>query len=260
MNRRLLAVGLLVVLAATAGCASFLGSDDPNPDELTAEGEYDWDAPANTTFNISRSQFTAVVAVENRSHVVVHRTDELGTDEPLQIQTLQFRYPNGTVVTANASNLWAESEGQRTNVTLPSEQGQVAFTAPRPNAKRFATPVFVEGSHAVVLPPNTRVGIPLLSRVNPGGYNTTVRDDGRMVIVWNDVERGPIIARYYLQRDILLFGSIAAILGLVGVGGAVYYVWQIRVLKRKRREIGLDVEEEDGEDEFDRKDPPPGMG
>lgn len=258
MNRRLLAVGLVVALAATAGCASFLGSDDPDPDELTAGGEYDWDAPANTTFNISRSSFKTVIGVQNRSHVVVHSTDELGTDEPLDLRALQFRYPNGTVVTANASGLWAEAEGRRTNVTLPSDEGQVAFTAPRPQAKRFGSPVFVEGSHAVVLPPNTRVGIPLLSRVNPGGYNTSVRDDGRMVVVWNDVERGPIITRYYLQRDVLMFGSIAAVLLVVGAGGAVYYLYQIRTLKRKREDIGLDVEADD--DEFDRDDPPPGMG
>lgn len=258
MRRKALAAALLVVLVATAGCASFLGSDDPDPDELTAEGEYDWDAPANTTFNISRSQFTAVLSVQNRSHVVVYRTDELGTDEPLQLRALQFRYPNGTVVTANASGLWAESEGQRTNITLPNRTGQVAFTAPRPQAKRFGSPVFIEGSHAVVLPPNTRVGIPLLSRVNPGGYDTEVREDGRMVIVWDDVERGPIITRYYLERDILIFGSIAGILTVVGIGGAVYYLRQIRVLQRRREEIGLDVEMED--DEFDDDDgPPPGM-
>lgn len=260
MNRRALATVLVLILVASAGCTSFFGSGDPDPDELTADGEYDWDAPANTTFNVSRSQFTAVIAVENRSHVIVHRTDELGTNEPLDLRALQFRYPNGTVVTANASGLWAEGEGRQTNITLPNRTGQVAFTAPRPNAKRFASPVFVEGSHAVVLPPRTRVGIPLLSRVNPGRYNTTVRDDGRMVIVWNDVERGPIIARYYLQRDVLLFGSIAGILTLVGVVGALYYARQIRVLRRKREEIGLDVEMEDEEeDEFDRKGPPPGM-
>jgi hypothetical protein len=259
MNRRLLAAGLVVALVATAGCASFLGSDDPNPDELAAEGEYDWDTPANTTFNISRSSFTAVINVENRSHVVVYRTDELGTNEPLEVEALQFRYPNGTVVTAdpNETDLWAEAEGQQTNVTLPSKTGQVAFTASRPNAKRFGSPVFVEGSHAVVLPPNTRVGIPLLSRVNPGGWESSVRDDGRMVVVWESVQRGPVITRYYLQRDLLMFGSIAAVFLVVGVGGAAYYVTQIRSLKRKRQEIGLDVENE--EDEFDRDDPPPGM-
>jgi hypothetical protein len=260
MKRRLLAAGLVVLLAATAGCAGFLGSDDPDPEALTAEGEYDWEAPANTTFNISRSSFAAVISIDNRSHVVVHRTDELGTDEPLTLRALQFRYPNGTVVTANASGLWAEAEGSRTNISIPTRAGQVAFTAPRPKAKRFGSPVFVEGSHAVILPPNTRVGIPLLSRINPGGSNTTVRDDGRMVVVWQEVNRGPIITRYYLQRDVLLFGAIAAVLTVAGIGGAVYYVRQIRVLERKRHEIGLDVEMEDEEDEFDREDPPPGMG
>lgn len=256
MNRRLLAAVLVVALVGLSGCTSVFGPGQPDPDELAAEGEYDWDAPANTTFNISRSQFTAVIAVQNRSHVVVYQTSEVGTDEPLPIRALQFRYPNGTVVTANASNLGAENQGQRTNITLPQADGQVAFTAPRPNAKRFATPVFVPGSHAVVLPPRARVGIPLLSQVNPGGYNASVTDN-RMTVRWGSVENGPVVTRYYLQRDVLIFGAIAAVLAVAGVVGALYYVRQIRVLERKRQEIGLDVEMDDEDPDDDG--PPPGM-
>ncbi|PSP31223.1 hypothetical protein BRC64_11045 [Halobacteriales archaeon QH_10_67_22] len=255
MNRRLLAAGLLVLLVGLAGCASFLGSDDPDPEELEADGEYDWETPANTTYNVSRSQFQAVIAVENQSNLVVYRTDELGTDEPMSLRALQFRYPNGTVVTANASNLGATTEGQRTNLSLPQEQGQVAFTSPRPNAKRFSIPVFREGSHAVILPPRARVGIPLLSNVNPGNYNTSVADN-RMTIRWGNADRGPVVTRYYLQRDLLIFGSVAAVLLVAGVVGGLYYYRQIRTLQAKREEIGLDVEMDD--DEFDDG-PPPGM-
>lgn len=255
MRRRLLAAVLVVSLAALAGCASFLGGGQPNPEQLNATGNYDWDAPANTTYNVSRSQVTAVVE-PNGTSVVVYRTDEIGTDEPIPLQALQFRYPNGTVVTANASDLGARNQGQRTNISVPQTEGQVAFTAPRPNAKRFAMPVFVEGSHAVILPPRARVGIPLLSNVNPGNYNTSVADN-RMTVAWGDVERGPVITRYYLQRDVLLFGGIAAILGLVGLVGGAYYLYQIRSLRRRREDIGLDVDVD--EDEFDQDDPPPGM-
>jgi len=257
-GRRLLALGLVLSLAATAGCASLLGSGGPSEEELAAEGEYDWDTPANTTFNVTRSQFTTVITVTNQSNVVVYRTDEIGTDEPLDIRALQFRYPNGTVVTANATGLTAATENQRTNVTLPQAEGQVAFTSSRPNAKRFATPVFVEGSHAVVMPPRARVGIPLLSQVNPGGYETDVDGEtDRMTVTWESVERGPIVTRYYLQRDILIFGSIAAILLVAGLVGGLYYFQQIRSLRQRREEVGLDVETED--DDFDDQDPPPGM-
>jgi hypothetical protein len=258
MNRRLLARGLVVALAATAGCSSLFGSGGPSEEQLTAPGEYDWETPANTTFNVTRSQFTTVVDVHNRSSVVVYRTDEIGTDQPLPIRALQFRYPNGTVVTANDTDLSARTQNQRTNISLPAEEGKVAFTAPRPNAKRFATPVFVEGSHAVVLPPRARVGLPLLSQVNPGRYNTSVNGTtNRMTVSWGSVDRGPIVTRYYLQRDILIFGSIASVLLVVGVVGGLYYYRQIRSLRQQREEIGLDVETED--DDLGDDGPPPGM-
>lgn len=255
MRRRLLAAVLVLSLAALAGCASFLGGGQPDSEELNASGNYDWDTPANTTYNVTRSQFTAVIR-PNGTSVVVYRTDEIGTDEPMPLRALQFRYPDGTVVTANATGLSARNEGQRTNISVPQSEGQVAFTAPRPNAKRFAMPVFVEDSHAVILPPRARVGIPLLSNVNPGNYNTSVTDN-RMTVQWGSVERGPVVTRYYLQRDILLFGGIASILAVVGLVGGVYYLYQIRTLRRRREDIGIDVDVD--EDEFDRDDPPPGM-
>ena len=258
MNRRLLLVlGAVALLVWLAGCASLLGSGQPDPDQLSEDATYDWDTEARTTFNVSKTQFQTVMTVTNKSWVVVYQRDEVGTDEPLDISALKFQYTNGTVVDANQTNLGARNEGQRTNITLPQENGTVAFTAPRPNAKRFATPVFVEGSHEVVLPPRARVGIPLLSQVAPSATWTNVTED-RMSVYWDDVERGPIVVRYYLQRDILLFGTLGGVLGLVGIVGALYYFRQIRVLERQREEIWLDVEMED-DDDFRDDGPPPGM-
>lgn len=255
-GRALAAAGLLVALVALAGCASMFGTGQPDPAQLAENASYDWDTNATTTFNVSRSSYAAVVGVENRSSVVVYQRDEVGTDQPIPLRGLKFRYPNGTVINATAESLNARNEGQRTNVTLPQEQGQVAFSASRPNAKRFSTPVFVEGSHQVILPARARVGIPLLSQVSPPGYDTEVAGD-RMRITWNEVQRGPIVTRYYLQRDILIFGALGSVLAIAGIGGALYYVRQIRVLKRKREEIGLDVDT--GDDDFGDDGPPPGM-
>lgn len=255
-GRHVLAAALVVALVGTGGCTSLFGPGQPDPSQLAANATYDWDTEATTTFNITRSQYTAVVDVENRSWVVVYQRDELGTDQPIQLRALKFRYPNGTVVNSTHGNLTARNQGQRTNITLPAEGGTVAFSASRPNAKRFSTPVFVEGSHAVVLPPRARVGIPLLSQVSPPRDSVNVTDN-RMTVRWNEVQRGPVVVRYYLQRDILLFGGIGSILALVGIGGALYYLRQIRVLERKREEIGLDVET--GDDDFDDDGPPPGM-
>ena len=257
MNRRLLiATGLVIALAAFAGCTSFFGPGQPDPGELNASASYDWETNATTTYNISRSSYTAVIETGNRTSVVLYQRDELGTDQPLTPRGLQFRFENGTVINASNPALGARTQGQRTNVSVPAANGSVAFSASRPNAKRFATPVYVEGSHEIVLPPRTRVGIPLVSQVSPPSDRTFVTD-GRMTVRWTQVERGPVVVRYYLQRDILLFGGMGAILTVAGVLGAVYYYRQIRSLKKQREEIGLDVDTED--DDVGDDGPPPGM-
>ncbi|WP_436910569.1 DUF5803 family protein [Halosimplex marinum] len=263
MRRRLvLALGLFAVLVALAGCASPFGGGGPDETQLNQNATYDWDTNATTTYDVARGNFTGILGVENRSYVQLYQRSELGTDQPLDIASLRFRYPdNGTVVSpADRSNFYVNSTNSRLNVTLPQAGGQVAFTANRPNAKRFAVPMFVESAHSVevVLPPRARVGVPLLSKVSPGESTTKVLEGSdRMIVRWESAERGPILVRYYLARDLLLFGGIGGVLTLVGIGGALYYLRQIRVLERRREEIGLDVETET--DEFDDDDPPPGM-
>ena len=160
------------------------------------------------------------------------------------------------MINASSDRLNARNEGQRTNITFPQENGTVAFTAPRPNAKRFSTPLFVEGSHEVLLPPQARVGIPLLSKVSPARDSVDVTD-GRMTVRWDNVDRGPIIVRYYLQRDILLFGGVDGVLAVGGVVGGLYYFRQLRVIQRKRDEFDIDIDIDD--DDFDDDGPPPGM-
>lgn len=258
MRRRwLVAVGLLAVLAALSGCSSVLGPGQPSEADLSENATYEWESDADTNYNVSRNSFRATIAVENRSKLEVHRRDELGSENPLTIAALKFRFPNGTVVTANRSTLSANNTRSHTNLWLPADGGQVAFTADRPTGKRFSTPLFVEGhSHQVTLPPRARVGIPLLSQVSPSSTTSTVEDDV-MRIYWDEVERGPIVVRYYLARDVLLFGGMAGVLAIAAIGGTIYYLRQIRSLERRREEVGLDVETED--DDVGDDGPPPGM-
>ncbi|WP_123534201.1 DUF5803 family protein [Halosimplex salinum] len=261
MRRRLvLALGLLAVLVALGGCTSLFGGG-PDETELNRNATYDWDTNATTTYNVSKGQFAGIISVENDSHIELYQRDELGTEEPLEIAALRFRYPNGTVVApANRSNFGVEHGQSRANVSLPQAGGQMAFTADRPNAKRFATPLFLDSPHSVevMLPPQARVGIPLVSKVSPGDSSTRIPEGSdRMTVRWESAERGPLVVRYYLARDILLFGGVGGVLTLVGIAGALYYLRQIRVLERRREEIGLDVDMEG--DEFDDDGPPPGM-
>lgn len=252
-RRRLLALGALLVAASLAGCG-FFGSSEIPEDQLTENATYDWETSADVTFNLSRSSYATVLNVSNET-VDVWQRDALEGDQPVTTRALKFRYPNGTVVNASHANLSASRDGDRTTITVPDDRGKVAYTASR-SGKSFSTPVFVEGSYELLLPPGTRVGIPLLSQSSPGNANTTVEND-RMTIRWGNLSDGNVSVRYYLQRDLLLFGGLGILALVVGGGGAVYYLRQIRNLEARREEMGIDVDYDD--DEFDDG-PPPGMG
>ncbi len=251
MNRRRLALGGLVVVLVLSGCA---GSTQVSEEDLSGDAEYDWETSETVAVEVSDASYRTVVNLTNASTLEVFQRDALGGDGAVRISALQFRYPNGTVVNASEGNLSATLEAERTQISLPAEAGKVGYTAERVG-NEFALPVFAEGSYSVRLPPSTRVGVPILSHADPGGYETSVTND-RMTLQWDSLSDGGISVRYYLQRDLWIFGGIAVVSVTLGVGGLVYYLRQIRDLEEKREELGLDV---DYEDDPTDDGPPPGM-
>lgn len=252
MRRRLLlAVGVLAVLAALAGCSTILGPGEPSAENIGQNATYDWDTSANVTVNVTGSEYTAVYAVENRTAVELYRRDALGTENPLDIRGVKFQYPNGTVENITVENV--SLTRNRAVVTLPARDGQLAFTSPR-TGKSWASPTFVDGTYDVTLPPGARVSVPILAQVSPGEYTTDLSND-RVTLHWENVDTRSVSVRWYLARDLWLFGGLLGVGILVGAGGLLYYLRQIRSLERKREEVGLDVDTGD-----DRDDPPPGMG
>lgn len=250
MNRRLLALGGLLVLVLLGGC---LGSGGPSQDDLGENATYDWNTTANASITVEANEYRSVYRIHNRSTFDVYGESGFGGEEPLsEMSALKFRYPNGTVV--NASAFEVESDRDRTELTLPNETGQLAFSVEN-SEKQLRTPVFADGPYHVTLPEGTDVGIPLASHVVPGGYETETVD-GRTRLVWEEMDAENLRVRYYLDRDILLFGGFLMIAIVIGVIGGLYYWRQIRTLSRRRDEHGLDVEEED--DPTDDG-PPPGM-
>lgn len=251
MDRRLLALGALVLAATLAGCG--FGSSEIPEEDLTENATYDWDTSANATFNLSRSSYAVVVNVTNES-MEIWQEDALEGEQPVQLRALQYQYPNGTVVNASHANLSASTGQDKTTVEVPTDRGKIGYTASR-SGKSFGTPVFAEGSHEILLPPGARVGIPLLSQTSPGNWNSTVEND-RMTVRWGNLTDGNARVRYYLQRDLMLFGGLAVVAVLVGGVGALYYTRQIRDLEQRREDIDIDIDYDD--DEFDDG-PPPGM-
>ncbi|WP_336361304.1 DUF5803 family protein [Haladaptatus sp. ZSTT2] len=250
MRRRLLALALLALLTMSAGCTAIFGPGEVDQQRLNESATYDWDnAHANATIDIRSGEYQAVYIVD-QSTIELYDRDGFGTERPLEISALKFQFENGTVV--NASALDVSQTRNRLIVELPAEHGKVAYTAPA-RGKSFGTPTFVTGSYEVILPPGMRVDYVPLAQVQPGGYETRL-EDNRVHITWADVQSRAVILRWYLDRDLTIFATVAAGLAIAGVVGAFYYLKQIRVLRERREELGLSVDMDD-----DRRGPPPGM-
>ncbi len=245
-RRRVLAVFGLGLLLALSGCTLFGGATTNAA--LFESAEYEWDTDADVVIDLREDEYAAVHRIENRSSIRIYQSTRYGIENPIPIRAVQFRYPNGTVVNASAMEI-SESRSDVT-IELPAEQGQLAYIGPK-RAKEFHTPVFTAGAYTVKVPPGHDVENFVLGTVRPRGAETSTVD-GRVHVRWEQLEEGTIRINYYLTRDLYLFAGLigaASIAALIGVG-IVYR--QIQELRRRREEMGLDVEE-------DSNGPPPGM-
>lgn len=238
-TKRTLALGFLLLFLALAGCSSILGPEPVDQEALAQNASYDWETGVNASINVTGGEYEAVYNVTNRSEFVVYGRDSLGRERPLDISALKFRYPDGQVVNASAMNVTNERE--RTVIDLPARNGKLAFKAPA-DGKRFSTQTFVSGTYEVTLPKGMRVDYVPLARVSPPGYETERTPTNRVQIRWENVESNAVVVRYYLARDLLIFAAGAAVLVLVALAGALYYLRQIRELEHRRQDVGLDVE------------------
>ncbi|MFB6205872.1 MAG: DUF5803 family protein [Haloglomus sp.] len=287
-RQRVAAVALLGALLALSGCTSVFGPGPVQSGQLAADPgtPYNWNQSADGYIDVNNGNYTSVYDIANRTTgsrtagenftIELYTRDALGTEQPINPIALQFHYENGTIlryretetgttlvmvkpnetVDVNDAKLAVSKSRRRTTVRLPTnETGKLAFTVPK-NGKRVATPTFVQGSYEMVLPEGARIGLPILAQVQPG-QSRAERIDGNVHVYWDSVTRArSVVVRYYLQRDLYLFGGLVALMLIVGSGGALYYYLQIRETVKRREEVGLDVDIEDD----DGRDPPPGMG
>jgi hypothetical protein len=248
--RRHLATLCLFVLVATAGCVTPFSSGQLDADQLAEPAEYEWNTSANATIHITTSGTYQAVYTVTDSSFRVYQTDGLNRDRSVRVRSVRYRYPNGTVVPINASDTTVTQS--ETRITLPDDSGQLAYTG-RMSAKRFRTPVLVNGSHAVLLPPNRDVSNPIFGTVKPSA-DTKTTVDGQVRLYWETVEADTIRVRYYLARDITLFTGLAVVAVILAIIAAAYVYLQIRQLRERRSELGLDIDLDD-----DDNDPPPGL-
>ncbi len=271
MNRRLLAALALGLVLGLAGCTTIFGTDIDDPDALSAEATYEFDTGHDAFITINRNNYAAVYNVSakvtgDNGTIQLWQTNALTVEQPLEISALQFRHANGTVVkyvdgeavrvfedgTEEATDsLSVDNTRRRTVVHLPAEEGQLAFQTPK-NGKDIAIYTPVHGSYGVALPPNTDASLPLLSRVQPPNDDRRVIDN-RVYLQWDSVETSLIVVRWYLDRDLWLFGGLTLIAGIVGVAGSLHYYRQIKRAEKRREEEGFEIDYRDDEG------PPPGM-
>lgn len=252
MNRRLLlAVAALALLVLGAGCLDYVtGGGEISDERLDREPAqpYVWDSERDAHITVrTDAKFQAVYRVEEEDRLRLYRPTGYGTEDPLDVESIRFRYENGTEV--NGSEF--ESHGGEIEQTTdevwvsPPGDGKVALTAGS-TPKRFTLPVYVEGSYEVVLPEDRRVDFFLFGKISPRGYETSI-DDGRLHITWDEVDSGSILVQFYIQRDLHLFAAAVTVLAAVAAFGLYYYRRQIDRLHETRVEMGLDAEGDGGD-------------
>ncbi len=257
MSRRRLFLGVVAVavLATAAGCTTLFGSGSISDEQLDAEPSepYEWnETDTDVTIWVRGDSYRAVYHLNDTERLELFR-NEFRSQEPVGVRAVRFRYPNGTVV--NGSKLTVNKKDSKTVVEVPDPNGSLAFTAGA-TSKRFSQPNYMAGSYEIVLPEHHRSNVFLFGDVSPGNYERSVEGDNRQHIVWDREVNGGLSVRYYLQRDIWLFGGVSLTAIVIGGLGMLYKRYQIRSLRELREKYGLDV---DVDDEFDDG-PPPGAG
>mgnify|MGYP006274847887 CR=1 FL=1 len=234
--RKLWVAIAVAALAVTAGCLG--GGGGPTDQQLAENATYEWERGTDVRVNVTGGQYAVVAAVDNQSDVRLASSDGFGGRNPLPISAVQFRYPNGTTV--DAEDIDVSTANSRTVVTFPAANGTFAYTASA-GGRQVTVPVGFEGSHELVLPAGMRVSFPVFGVVEPAGFQKTV-EDNRVHVRWESLDGGSISAKYYLERDLLLFGGTTGVLSLVALLGVVYYRLRIRRLEDEREDAGLDLE------------------
>ena len=256
MNRRLLLVTVAVLaLVGVAGCSAIFGGI--SDEELDREQEYDdlKDREADVVVDIegvsliSNGEFRGVYDLEDTEEIGLYRSS-FYRDTALDVEAVRYWYPNGTEVTG--SDLEVDQGRSSTEIQVPDGNGTLAFTASA-GSRTFQLPAYVEGTYEVTLDEGYRTSGFLFGNVAPSGYDREIVED-RERLTWEE-NGGTVALRYYLPRDVRIFYGATAVILLVGGLGAGYYYRQMKRLRKKREEMGLDVETDDDDD----RGPPPGF-
>lgn len=234
--RRALVVLALVGLVGLAGCTG--GVVDERA--LAEPATYDWNTTTDAHVNVTGGSYQAVLSTGTQTNVSLFGPGQFGDQAALPVRSVQFQYPNGTVV--NASGLTVSEAGDRTVIDAPVPDGKIAYTA-QVRSNQLFVPISVNGSYAVTLPEGAAVEAPIIGGASPGGYELDQSGE-RVRLVWANPEAEIITVDYYQQRNLYIFLALAGTVGLIAAAGVLYFRAQIRSLSRRTGTLAPEDHEE----------------
>ena len=262
MNRRFaLAVAAVALIAVTAGCLGYVtGGGEVDNATLDAEphAPYEFETDRDAEFDLAANgTYQVVYNVSERDELRLYEGTVYAGDQPLEFEAFRYQYADGEVI--NGSEFRARGgEVDRTpdetwiRFADDMEDGKLAFSGTG-SPRRFTFLAYVQGSHAVTLPPGFSTDVPIVGHVSPRSHEIETVD-GRDRITWESVT-GSFVVQSYRETDLLIFGGIVVIASIVAIAGTLRFRRQLETLREERRRMGLGVyDDEDAGDGGDSED------
>jgi len=226
--------GRLALVLALVGVVLLTGCVSPLPQDENVDYTDEWNTTADTTYYLNDNTFTAVVRVDgfDGNEFEIWQRDPFGGDNPVQVAGVEFRNTNGDVTEISDENV--DTSGDRTVVTVPENEGQLAYIAEK-SPGEFTHPSPVAGSVTVHPPEGTDARNFFLGRISPPDYEVVSEEP--LVLRWNELERGTYVTVEYYRRGYpLIFGGVVVVLSIAAVAVVIYYRRRLEEMRKDKRE------------------------
>jgi hypothetical protein len=241
MNRRRLAVLMLVLLMGLGGCLSAGGPIDSERLDRAPPAPYEWSNDAAVHASVHADDRVQVVVTPVEEELRLAFDDEVAGERAVPIGAVRAQQSDGTVLTGSelrdaGAEIGETREATTIQVAADAEITAVGFTMDSRRNQLLLPPVR-SGAHVVVLPAGRQVELPVIGQVRPRPDARSETADGRVELRWDQLDARPISIRYYQDRDLMLFGGVIGIAAAVLVGGLVYFRREVLQLQRRREGV-----------------------
>lgn len=225
--------GRVALVVAVLGFVVLTGCLSPLPEDDAVDHSDRWNTTDDVTYFLEDDTFTAVVEVDNLNgtELEIWQRDPFGGDNPVQVAGVEFRESDGEVTRLGEDEV--DTSGDRTVVTLPSDQGRLAYVAEKRTGE-FSHPSPVTGSVRVHVPEGRDARDFFLGRISPGDYEAV--SESPLVLRWDDLERGTYVT-VESYREGYPYVLIGALVLLVIAAAGVFYYYRKRLEEQKEKKL-----------------------